>query len=264
MPRIVFCPSCQAKGSVPDGATIARIRCPKCNESFAVDQSTASSPSRSMRAPEKPSKRTGNSAFDDLASAEPEPVHLSGKAPRSSAALPPAHSGGSSGQSPLIYAIMGGSGVAVVALLAVIVILMSRGGDAPPRPAASDAPAPKLNVAAAAAAEETPAPAPQPLAVASPVASAIAEPADMSIPGATPQPAPDHQTVINRLKNASVYIVLKVDGKPISTGSGFAIEAAGDRVLIATNRHVVVPDRAHFGYTSGWKDGKAVGRCGIS
>ena len=50
----------------------------------------------------------------------------------------------------------------------------------------------------------------------------------------------DAGEIIRRLKEATVYIIAKVGDKPVSTGSGFVIEAFGDRVLIATNRHVAV------------------------
>ena len=36
MAKVVTCPSCQAKGSVPDDAKAARIRCPKCGQMFDV------------------------------------------------------------------------------------------------------------------------------------------------------------------------------------------------------------------------------------
>ncbi len=52
----------------------------------------------------------------------------------------------------------------------------------------------------------------------------------------------DSQEIIRRLKDASVYIKLSLGGRPIGTGSGFVIEVRGDTVVVATNRHVAVPD----------------------
>ena len=36
MAKVVICPSCQSKGSIPDDSKAARIRCPKCGEMFDV------------------------------------------------------------------------------------------------------------------------------------------------------------------------------------------------------------------------------------
>ena len=47
---------------------------------------------------------------------------------------------------------------------------------------------------------------------------------------------------MRRLKEATVYIKLKLGSKPFSTGTGFVIESRGDTILIATNRHVCLLD----------------------
>ena len=39
MAKVVTCPSCQSKGSIPDDAKAGRIRCPKCGEMFDVKAS---------------------------------------------------------------------------------------------------------------------------------------------------------------------------------------------------------------------------------
>jgi S1-C subfamily serine protease len=48
--------------------------------------------------------------------------------------------------------------------------------------------------------------------------------------------------VLDRAKDATVYIKLKASGKMRSAGSGFVIKAKGDALLVMTNRHVAVPD----------------------
>ncbi len=50
------------------------------------------------------------------------------------------------------------------------------------------------------------------------------------------------QAVLQRVKDATVYIKLKIGGRLYSTGSGFAMRVTGDTVLIMTNRHVAAPD----------------------
>ena len=60
MAKVVICPACQSKGSIPDGAAAARIRCPKCGQTFDVKSATQSSPSttgtvkRPSAAPKRP------------------------------------------------------------------------------------------------------------------------------------------------------------------------------------------------------------------
>ena len=56
------------------------------------------------------------------------------------------------------------------------------------------------------------------------------------------------------LKDATVFIILKIDGKPVSSGSGFVIAVQkfnpdpkkNSVVIIATNRHVAVADPMHL------------------
>ena len=43
LPRVVICPSCQSKGSIPDDAQPARIRCPKCKQVFDTGGASQSS-----------------------------------------------------------------------------------------------------------------------------------------------------------------------------------------------------------------------------
>lgn len=50
------------------------------------------------------------------------------------------------------------------------------------------------------------------------------------------------KAVLDRVKDATVYVKIKVNGRPYSVGSGFAIKQLGDTTLILTNRHVAVAD----------------------
>ena len=75
MPTIVICPSCQSKGTIPDGVTVSRIRCPKCKESFAVGGASPGSVRETASALKTPVLPV----FDDLESLQPDaPVMSSG------------------------------------------------------------------------------------------------------------------------------------------------------------------------------------------
>ena len=50
------------------------------------------------------------------------------------------------------------------------------------------------------------------------------------------------KAVLDRAKDATVYIKLKASGQMRSAGSGFVTRVAGDSLLVMTNRHVAVPD----------------------
>ena len=69
MARVVICPSCQSKGSVPDNAAAARIRCPKCGHAFDVSAATGPATSQSqsqMRNPAAPKRpKPTASAYQD-------------------------------------------------------------------------------------------------------------------------------------------------------------------------------------------------------
>ena len=67
-------------------------------------------------------------------------------------------------------------------------------------------------------------------------------PAESTALASIPPTAIDSQEVVRRLKEATVYIKLKVGNKPFSTGTGFVIESRGDTMLVATNRHVCLLD----------------------
>jgi S1-C subfamily serine protease len=48
--------------------------------------------------------------------------------------------------------------------------------------------------------------------------------------------------VLDSVKDATVYIKIKVNGKTLGSGSGFVFKILKDSVLVMTNRHVAVPD----------------------
>jgi serine/threonine protein kinase len=50
----------------------------------------------------------------------------------------------------------------------------------------------------------------------------------------------EHQ--VRRVKEATVYLKIKVAGKTLAAGTGFVIDVTEDSVLLATSRHVAVPD----------------------
>ena len=51
MAKVVICPSCQSKGSIPDESKAARIRCPKCGEMFDVKGASGGASSGTMKKP---------------------------------------------------------------------------------------------------------------------------------------------------------------------------------------------------------------------
>ena len=70
---------------------------------------------------------------------------------------------------------------------------------------------------------------------------------------ATPAPSiadraapPDPVQILKHLKDATVLINSKIGKRTIGNGSGFVIEADGERVIVATNRHVAVMDLAEL------------------
>ena len=251
MARVVICPSCQSKGAVPENAQIARVRCPKCGVVFDGGANTPRPGSASTSAARKAPSPTGTSrasVFDDLDSVESEAkaVPASGRG-----AIRGKTPSGSDGKPPvLLYALLGVSGLAVILLGLVVVILLSRGDGGSAAPAVTVASTVKPDAdprvpqsagdvvtptrVAAVSSENTP-----------PSSGITAVVASASLPASAAPSAgspPDPQEIVRRLKDATVFIKNKLGGRTVSTGSGFVIELEGDRVLIATNRHVAVPD----------------------
>ncbi len=248
MARVVICPSCQSKGAVPDDAKVARIRCPKCGVVFDVGADAGRSGPVPAAVARKPASKPAapNAAFDDLEHVESEaeaavPAGRGSGARRSSA--------NESGKPVLLYALLGVSGLAVVLLGLIVVILLTRGGA--PQPGAPVVVAPGIQPEGADATARGSAITPTNLAVTSgeteetgpagtvEVAAPIPSPA-ASIPPTEPTLNP--QEIVRRLKDATVYLKNRLGGRTISSGSGFVIEVEGDRVIVATNRHVAVPD----------------------
>jgi S1-C subfamily serine protease/regulation of enolase protein 1 (concanavalin A-like superfamily) len=133
-----------------------------------------------------------------------------------------------SGPSPLVFALVGVGGVALLAIVALLVVLTRPG---PERAAGGGGGAPAV-------ADAAPIKAPQPVAAPAFTPTSATEPASTSASSSST----DSADVPRRLKEATVYIKNKVAGKTLGTGTGFVIEVMGDTVILATNRHVAVLD----------------------
>jgi len=230
--KTVICPSCQSKGSIPDGSQVAKIRCPKCGQTFDVKAATqAGSSSGTVKRPPSgaPARRPAaavDSAFEDMENVQPlPPIEKSGMR---RAANAPAGAVKPSGQSTTLFAILGVGGAVVALLLVILVVVLTRGGGdagAGKRPAVVDSPAP--------APVET-------VAAPAPAVTATSYSSDAASPSAST--AIDSTEVVRRLKEATVYIKNNIAGKTLGSGTGFVIEVQGDTVILATNRHVAVMD----------------------
>ena len=247
MAKVVICPSCQSKGSIPDESKAARIRCPKCGEMFDVKAASSGPASGTMKksgssaAPRKASA-SKTAAYDEIDSVKPLPSVGGTGSRRSVPASQPARGGQAaqgqgSPQSPMLFVAIGVGGVAVLLLAGILVVVLMRGnGDA-----GGGAPA----VAVAPPVEPVTTTPATPVVAATP-ASTVASPAASAVV--------DLEETIRKLKDATVFIVLKIDGKPVSSGSGFVIGVQKFNpdpkknavVLIATNRHVAVVDPMHM------------------
>ncbi len=231
MAKTVICPSCQSKGSIPDGAQVAKIRCPKCGQTF--DVKAATQPGSSSGTVNRPAlsgqvRRPAaavSSSYEDMENVQPlAPIDKSGVRRSASGPAPVLQSAGSSAT---LFAILGVGGAVVALLLVILIVVLARGG--------GDAGALKRPEIA-----ESPASRPvEPVAAPAPVVTSSYTPA-VAAPSAST--AIDSAEVVRRLKEATVYIKVKVAGKPLGSGTGFVIEAHGDTVILATNRHVAVAD----------------------
>ena len=128
----------------------------------------------------------------------------------------------------MLFAVIGIGSVAVLLLIGLLFFAM-RGEGGTPAVAQSQPIEPIQPVAA------TP---PSPTPTVSPASTETAS----STPAAPITAAMDHEEIIRRVKDATVFIIMKVGDRPVGSGSGFVIEVRGDTCLIATNRHVAVPD----------------------
>jgi S1-C subfamily serine protease len=141
----------------------------------------------------------------------------------------------------MIYAAIGIGGLAVVLLCVVLAVLLTRGNGEPPARVAGSAdvaqPDPQARALDSAIAIE---PAATPGAATSTVTATSAIENTDSAP--TAPPAIDGPEIVRRLKESTVYLKNVVGGKTLASGTGFVIEVRGDTVMLATNRHVAVPD----------------------
>ncbi len=251
MAKVVICPSCQAKGSIPDEAKAARIRCPKCGEMFDVKGASAGPASGTSKKPgssagPKPAAAPRSSAFDDLDNVQPLPSMPTSGSRRSAGGGQPsrgqAAQADGSGKSPMLFVVVGIGGVAVLLLVGLLFAVMRGNGDAG-------------NAGPGGATEVVHN---QPVQPIEPVAAPAISPtpaASTAAAAASPAASVDLEQTIKKLKDATVYIILKIDGKPIASGSGFVIgfqqsfnpdPKKNGITIIATNRHVAVADPMHL------------------
>src|SRR5262249_23679680 len=107
--RVVICPSCQSKGSVPDHANVARIRCPQCGTVFQVEPAAVA-----------PESAVASRPAESSATARAAGPGAGGR--RS----PTRAEGGHAGRPVLLYTVLGVSGLAVALLAAVLFVLLTR------------------------------------------------------------------------------------------------------------------------------------------
>jgi S1-C subfamily serine protease len=175
-----------------------------------------------MRNPAAPKRaKPPASAYDDLHAAEAVvPAALSSTGIRRSSTTAAVIQSGKT--SPVLYALLAVGGAAVL-LLGVLIVVLINGNGSREKPQTKA----EENIV------ETPAPA-------APTPTPIQE---VSAPAPSPPSATDTPENIRRMiKDATVYIKMKIGDKTIGSGTGFVIEVQGERVLLATNRHVAVPD----------------------
>jgi Trypsin-like peptidase domain len=219
VPTVVICPACQSQGSIPDGAAVAPIRCPRCGQTFDVKGATQSSPATTAKANRPPA------APEPRAAKAPVSASGSRRAP-SGFALPGVHrSRQSSG--PLAY--LGIAGLAVVLAVSIVVVVMTQGSGGQPE------------VIAHANTPPPPEPVVQPAAPRPAVPAAAVAPPASGADSASSQVI-DRAEVVRRLTDATVYIKQTLAGKPVGSGSGFVIDVHGDTVFIATNSRIAGVD----------------------
>jgi regulation of enolase protein 1 (concanavalin A-like superfamily) len=242
--KVVTCPSCQAKGSVPDDSKAAKIRCPKCGQMFDVKGASGGATSASMKKPgtsagPRPAAKPRSAAYEDLEGAEPLPPIANSGSRRSMPAAPgrgQAQAQGS-GQSPLLYVVLGVGSVAVLLLIGLLIAVLMRGngngGNVAAAPEGGGRPTEVVEAA----------PTPQPIqpVTTAPVVTPTSTPVDVS--SSASYAAIDSAEVVRRLKDATVYIKNNIAGKTIASGTGFVIKViGGNTAILATNRHVVDVD----------------------
>ena len=243
MAKVVTCPSCQAKGSIPDDSKAARIRCPKCSQMFDVAGAAGGQSSTGIKKPgasAKPKPAAARSAaYDDLEGAEPLPPVASSGTRRSAAAGPPGRgqaAGQGSGKSPMLFVVVGLGSVAVLVIGGLLVaVLMRENGK---NNAGNVAAAPAGGGRGSEVVQAAPVPQPIQPVTTTPVVTPTSTDADTS----SSSTAIDSAEVVRRLKDATVYIKINIAGRTIASGTGFVIKVYGDTAILATNRHVVEMD----------------------
>lgn len=231
----ITCPSCQRQGELPEGFEGKRIKCPACG---AITEVAAA---RSTPAPPKKADAARPAWADDLddveAPAPAAPPMRSGRgaAPssRSAAAEKPRS------KLPILLGIGGGLAMLVTVSVSIYVknnppAEENKGPgvvwDIPPRPTTDPNAANEFAPVGAGNAPNGFMPPTSPPANYAPTGPG-------SLLGSTP-PNDSPAETVKRVKDATVYVKVK-DGASQGTGTGFVIAADGDKVTIATNRHVV-------------------------
>ena len=230
----ITCPSCQRKGELPEGFTGKKIKCPACGAITEVAAARTSPPP--PPASKKPEARPAwADELDDVDEAPAPPPSRStrGAAPSRSVEADKPRS-----KLPILLGV--GGGLAIVVTVSVSMYVRNN----PPAVEANavgvnwsipaqQAPPDNGNDFALVAANNAPSGFPPPSAP--PANYAPTGPGGLL--GAGP-PNDSPAEAIKRVKDATVYVKVK-DGAMQGTGTGFVIDAQGDRVTIATNRHVV-------------------------
>jgi regulation of enolase protein 1 (concanavalin A-like superfamily) len=261
VPRVVICPSCQSKGAVPEDAKVARIRCPRCGVIFDVSADAGPSgsvPAPGARRPASPPPIAPSPArYDESDVVHNAPSGTHGPVGRRSPAPAPAGASAAAGNTVLLYALLGVSGLVVVLLGVVLALVLTRGGGGggqpvpianavptaqPEAPTASAPGAPGITptVLTAGSGETRAALAPAPTPA---VAATTPSP---SVSASAPASPPDPREILRQLKDATVLVNIKIGKTTLGNGSGFVVEVDGDRVLVATNRHVAVVDMSEL------------------
>ena len=113
MAKVVICPSCQAKGAIPDDAQVARIRCPKCGTVHRIGGEATAGPAAP---PPVTAASLSSSAHRRVPPAAGSPPPWSGAAPSN----PATHR-------VVLFALLGVSGLVVVLLGVIVALLVNKG-----------------------------------------------------------------------------------------------------------------------------------------
>jgi hypothetical protein len=145
MPRLAVCPSCQSSGSIPDGVAAKRIRCPKCKTIFEVAASSVPAPGSAASASSSRRLSTTSAAPRSKGS-RPDPddsldvlEDSSDQLPTAGSRSPAAALGAVTLDPRVIYTLIATSGAAVV-LLAVVCVMLLRGGSGTATPPSAPTP----------------------------------------------------------------------------------------------------------------------------